>query len=60
MEDVVVLGTEFSSVDLVEDLHEDEGVKDQSEVLGLLRGGEGTVDWVNNEEGDTVVVSVAE
>jgi hypothetical protein len=60
VEDIVLLGSDLPGIDLIEDLHEDEGVEDQTEVLGFLSGGEGTVDRINDEEWDIGIVGIAE
>lgn len=60
MEDVVLLRSELPRVDLVEDLEEDEGVEDERVVLGLLGGGEGAIDGVDDEEGHAGFVGVPE
>ena len=60
MEDVVLLEPELPGIDLVEDLHEHKSVEDQSVVLGLLSGGEGAINGVNDEEGDVGIVGVTE
>ena len=60
MEDVVLLESKFSSIDLIEDLHKYESVEDQGVVLSLLCSSEGAGYWINNVEGKILVVGISE
>ena len=60
MEDVVLLRSELSGINLVEDLQEDESVEDEGIVLGLLSGSEGAVYRIDDEEGHAGFVGVPE
>ena len=60
MEDVVLLRSQLSGIDLVEDLQEDESVEDEGIVLGLFSGSEGAVDGIDDVEGHAGFVGVPE